>query len=92
VGVKQSEREVDNSPISSAEFKNAWSYTSTLQYVFIAWYLVKHRVFYKSEAQNGHVSKKKKKTRHVVVLIRLHKQKLLNRTHGPCFTCSWVGL
>jgi hypothetical protein len=23
--------------------KNAWSYTSTPQYVFMAWYLVKHR-------------------------------------------------
>jgi hypothetical protein len=23
--------------------KNAWSYTSTSQYAFMAWYLVKHR-------------------------------------------------
>jgi len=30
-------------PQSSAEVKNAWSYTSTPQYVFIAWCLVKHR-------------------------------------------------
>jgi hypothetical protein len=28
---------------SSAEVKNAWSYTSTPQYVFAVWYLVKHR-------------------------------------------------
>jgi hypothetical protein len=28
---------------SSAEIKNAWSYTSTPQYVFMAWCLVKHR-------------------------------------------------
>jgi hypothetical protein len=28
---------------SSAEVKNAWSYTSTPQYVFMAWCLVKHR-------------------------------------------------
>jgi hypothetical protein len=30
---------------SSAEVKNAWSYTSTPQYVFMAWCLVKHRDF-----------------------------------------------
>jgi hypothetical protein len=36
-------READHSPPSSAEVKNAWSYTSTSQYVFMAWCLVKHR-------------------------------------------------
>jgi hypothetical protein len=36
-------REVDHSPPSSAEVKNAWSYTSTPQNVFMAWCLVKHR-------------------------------------------------
>jgi len=36
-------READNLPQSSGEFKNAWSYTSTPQYVFMAWCLVKHR-------------------------------------------------
>jgi hypothetical protein len=30
-------------PPSSAEVKNAWSYTSIPQYVFMAWCLVKHR-------------------------------------------------
>jgi hypothetical protein len=33
----------DHSPPSSAEVKNAWSYTSNPQYVFNAWCLVKHR-------------------------------------------------
>jgi hypothetical protein len=33
----------DYSPPPSAEVKNAWSYTSTPQYVFMAWCLVKHR-------------------------------------------------
>jgi hypothetical protein len=32
-------------PSSRAEVKNAWSYTSTPQYVFMAWYLVKHKDF-----------------------------------------------
>jgi len=32
-----------NSPPSSEEVKGAWSYTSTLQYIFMAWYLIKHR-------------------------------------------------
>jgi len=34
--VKRPGREADHSPPSSAEFKNAWSYTSTLPYVFMA--------------------------------------------------------
>jgi hypothetical protein len=44
LGIKREEREADHPPPSSAEFKNAWSYTSTPSYVFIAWYLVKHRI------------------------------------------------
>jgi hypothetical protein len=43
LGVKQPGREADHSPPSSAEVKNWWSYTSTPQYVFMAWFLVKHR-------------------------------------------------
>jgi hypothetical protein len=41
--VKRPGREADHSPPSSAEVKNAWSYTSTLHYVFMAWCLVKQR-------------------------------------------------
>jgi hypothetical protein len=43
LGVKQPGREADHSPPSSAEVKNAWSYTSTPQYLFMGWCLVKHR-------------------------------------------------
>jgi hypothetical protein len=43
LGVKRPEREADHSPPSSAEVKNAGSYTSTPQYVFMAWCLVKYR-------------------------------------------------
>jgi hypothetical protein len=43
LGVKQLGCEADHSPLSSAEVKNVWSYTSTPQYVFMAWCLVKHR-------------------------------------------------
>jgi hypothetical protein len=42
-GGKAAGGEADHSPPSSAEVKNAWSYTSTPQYVFMAWCLVKHR-------------------------------------------------
>jgi hypothetical protein len=35
--VKQPGREADHSPPTSAEVKNAWSYTSTPQYTFMAW-------------------------------------------------------
>jgi hypothetical protein len=34
-------READHSPPSSAEAKNAWSYTFTPQYAFMAWCSVK---------------------------------------------------
>jgi hypothetical protein len=37
LGVKVSGREADHSPSSSAEVKNAWSYTSAPQYTFMAW-------------------------------------------------------
>jgi hypothetical protein len=42
-GVKWPGREVEDSPPSSAEVKNAWSYTSTPLYAFMAWWLVEHR-------------------------------------------------
>jgi hypothetical protein len=41
--VKRPGREADHSPPSSVEVKNAWSYTSAPQYVFMALCLVKHR-------------------------------------------------
>jgi hypothetical protein len=41
-GVKRPGREAQYS-LPSAEVKNAWRYTSTPQYVFMAWRLVKHR-------------------------------------------------
>jgi hypothetical protein len=43
LGIKRPGREADHSFPSTAEVKNAWSYTSTLPYVFMAWCLVKHR-------------------------------------------------
>jgi hypothetical protein len=43
LGVKRPGREADHSPPSSAEVKNAWSYTSIPHYVFMSWCLVKHR-------------------------------------------------
>jgi hypothetical protein len=43
LGVKRPGHEADHSLPSSAEVKNAWSCTSTPQYVFMAWCLVNHR-------------------------------------------------
>jgi hypothetical protein len=40
-GVKGPEMEADHSPKSSAEVENAWSYTSTPQYAFMVWCVVK---------------------------------------------------
>jgi hypothetical protein len=42
-GIKRLGRKADHSPPYRAEAKNAWSYTSTPQHVFISWLLVKHR-------------------------------------------------
>jgi hypothetical protein len=42
-GVKRMVYDDDHSPPPNAEVINAWSYTSTLQCVFTAWCLVKHR-------------------------------------------------
>jgi hypothetical protein len=42
--VKRPGRGADYSPKSSAEIKNAWSYTSTPQYTSMAWCLVKTKI------------------------------------------------
>jgi hypothetical protein len=42
-GVKRPGLETNHSLSSSAEVRNTWLYTSTPQYVFMAWVLVKHR-------------------------------------------------
>jgi hypothetical protein len=38
-------READHSPPSNAEAKNAWSYTSTHQYTFMAWFSFKAELY-----------------------------------------------
>jgi hypothetical protein len=43
LGVKQYRCEADHKHPSSAKVINAWSYTSTPLYIFLAWYLAKHR-------------------------------------------------
>jgi hypothetical protein len=45
-GIMRRGREADHSPPSIVEVKNAWSYTSILPYVFMAWCLVKDRENY----------------------------------------------
>jgi hypothetical protein len=42
---KQPRHEADHSPPSSAEVKNAWSYTSTPSILFMAWYLMKQSIY-----------------------------------------------
>jgi hypothetical protein len=44
-GGKRPGREADHSPLSSAEVKKTWSYTSSHPYVFMAWCLIKGYVF-----------------------------------------------
>jgi hypothetical protein len=43
LGVKRPERKADHSSPSSAEVKECVEYTSTPQYAFMMWCLVKHR-------------------------------------------------
>jgi hypothetical protein len=43
LGLKRPGRETDHSFPFSAEVKSAWSYTSTIPFVFVAWCLVKYR-------------------------------------------------
>jgi hypothetical protein len=45
LGLKRPGREADHSLPSCSEVKNVWSYTSTPQYVFMAWCLVKQAAF-----------------------------------------------
>jgi hypothetical protein len=44
-GALSLECEADHSPPSRLEVKNAWRYTSTPPYIFMAWCLIKHRDF-----------------------------------------------
>jgi hypothetical protein len=43
LGVKRLRHEADHSPPSSAKVKYGWAIPPRLQYVFMTWYLVKHR-------------------------------------------------
>jgi len=45
-GIKRPGCEADNSPSFSAEVKNAWNYTSSPQYIYMARCLIKHRVYF----------------------------------------------
>jgi hypothetical protein len=42
--LKRLGREADHSLLSVAEVNNAWNYTSTPLYVFMAWRLINHRI------------------------------------------------
>jgi hypothetical protein len=44
--VKQQKHEADHSSPSSAEVTNVLSYTSTPQYIFMEWSLIKHRIYF----------------------------------------------
>jgi hypothetical protein len=43
-GIKRPRREAFNSPPSSTKVKNVWSYTSTLEYIFMAWCIIKKEI------------------------------------------------
>jgi hypothetical protein len=43
--IKRPGREADHSPPSGSEVKDAWSYTSTPQYAFIEWCLIKQGMY-----------------------------------------------
>jgi hypothetical protein len=73
-GIQRQGREANHSPPSSAEVKNAWSYTSTPQYPFMASCLVKHRNnFIFTLKISGHLYKSQSFS---LFLIRLHSEDL----------------
>jgi hypothetical protein len=47
LGVKRPGREANHPPPTSAGVKNARSYNSTPQYIFMEWYIVKHSKIFK---------------------------------------------
>jgi hypothetical protein len=49
---KQPRHETDYSPPSSIGVKNAWSYSSTPQYVFMVWCLVKKWILLQGMVHN----------------------------------------
>jgi hypothetical protein len=57
LGIKWPRREADHSPQCSADVKNAWNYTSSLQYAFMSWCSVKEqgqlRMFLMSETNSA---------------------------------------
>jgi hypothetical protein len=57
LGIARLGREADQSPLSSAEVKNAWSYSSTPQYAFIAVCLFKAQWHLKYEERKREIRK-----------------------------------
>jgi hypothetical protein len=58
-GVKRPGREAHTSSPFSSEVKNTWSYTTTLAYVFVSWWIFKHGnifTFYLRPNPTGHAS------------------------------------
>jgi len=43
--IKEPEHGADNSPPASTEVKNEWNYTTTSQYVFMLWCLIKQSLY-----------------------------------------------
>jgi hypothetical protein len=72
----RSGREANHLPPPSDEVKNVWNYTAAPQYIFMAWYLVKHtdnftfalRIINKFHHSNRAGSRKHKKNRKCTLL------------------------
>jgi hypothetical protein len=80
LGVKWPGRKADHSPSSIAEVKNAWSYTSTPQYAFMEWCLVKHRDFTFLPFTHTNISRLIHMLRQ---LLRVSENRVLRRIFGP---------
>jgi hypothetical protein len=72
LGVKRPGREADHSPPSSSEFKNACSYTSSPQYVFMTRCLVKHRANFTFTFMASETRSKMHHTLHCELLYIIH--------------------
>jgi hypothetical protein len=60
LGVKEPVHKTDHSPQSTAEVKNAWSYTITPPYVFRLWCIIMNRENYNFYVKGKNVALKRR--------------------------------
>jgi hypothetical protein len=85
----------DHSPPSSVEVKNAWSYTSTPQYAFMAWCSVKHRdnftFTWNVQVMKLLIMQSSPVSRHLLPLYRIINIRFKSNYATHIVTCCYTG-